>query len=129
MIQGNVKFRVARLTARCHETGMLIDCLLGLVQADSLTNPQNVVWNHAMGHAFNCRHHVRRADSPGRQIKDMRTMKSDLLHCSLWSKARALSSLQNKPNVRFLFPRDSCSYPDTKDFSKEPLDFQDINIL
>lgn len=48
------------VTVRLCETGMLIDCLLCRVQADSLTHSQNVIGYH-VGHACSCRHHVKRA--------------------------------------------------------------------
>lgn len=63
------------VTTGLGETGMLIACLLCRVQADSLTHSQNVIGNH-VGHAFSCRHHVRRAHS---LLRD--TMEGDQLHC------------------------------------------------
>lgn len=55
IIQGNVEFRVAMVTA-----GMLVDGLLRRLQADGLAHPQNMIGYH-LCHAFRCRHHVRGA--------------------------------------------------------------------
>ncbi len=85
--QGNVEITVTMVIAGFRVTGMLIDCLLRRVQADSLTHSQNVIGYH-MGHAFSCRHLIKRAQTSG-TAKDRDTMDRDQLQCLHWNESLA----------------------------------------
>lgn len=105
--EGNVEIRVTMVVAGFRETGMLIDCLLRRVQADSLTHSQNVIGYH-VGHAFSCRHLIRRAHRLLGLPKTEIQWREISYNVPTGMKASLLSSLQNRPITRF-FPRYSCS--------------------
>lgn len=88
LFQGRVKFGLI---------GTLINCVLCWIQVDGLTHSENVTGYH-VGHAFSCRHHVRRARSASGAAKEWDTMGGRSVFTGMGSP---FCALQNRHNNRW----------------------------